>query len=325
MPTFGRPDERDRGRRVVARRGEHGVPAGRLGLVRPRRPRRRPRRPPGPRARRRRRRTARAGRRRRRPRRRPPRRSRAFRASSAGLSGGRASTISSRRSATPRPCDAAIVKVRSQPSDQNSAASSSRLSLSVLLTATKTGAFATRRSSAASWSAGVRPAMASTTKTMTSASAIARRAWTWTLASIASSGAASRPPVSTMTKRRPFHSVSPYRRSRVVRARSSTIAVRSPTIRLKSVLFPTFGRPTMATTGSPVRRALRPRRSVESRRRVAATRTAGRRSAGRSRGERERGIGELAGAGPRGRRAGELQDPLCDGVEVLDRAWTCRR
>ena len=57
--------------------------------------------------------------------------------------------------------------------------------------------------------------------------------------------------MSTMTKRRPFHSVSPYSRSRVVRARSSTIAVRWPTIRLKSVLLPTFGRPTMATTGSP--------------------------------------------------------------------------
>ena len=57
--------------------------------------------------------------------------------------------------------------------------------------------------------------------------------------------------MSTMTNRRPFHSVSPYRRSRVVRARSSTIAERWPTNRLKSVLLPTFGRPTMATTGIP--------------------------------------------------------------------------
>src|SRR5215218_9454759 len=54
-------------------------------------------------------------------------------------------------------------------------------------------------------------------------------------------------------KRRPFHSASPYIRSRVVRARSSTIACRRPTIRLKSVLLPTFGRPTIATTGMPAR------------------------------------------------------------------------
>ena len=109
---------------------------------------------------------------------------------------------------------------------------------------------ARRSSSAASSSAGVMPAAASTTKTMTSASAMARRACSWTRASIGSSGSTSRPPVSTRTNRRPFHSASPYSRSRVVRARSSTIAVRAPTMRLKSVLLPTFGRPTMATTGS---------------------------------------------------------------------------
>ena len=38
-----------------------------------------------------------------------------------------------------------------------------------------------------------------------------------------------------------------------MRARSSTIAVREPRIRLKSVLLPTFGRPTMATMGIPPR------------------------------------------------------------------------
>ena len=128
--------------------------------------------------------------------------------------------------------------------------SSSRFSLSALLTATRTGAGARRSSSAASLSAGVRPVTASTTKTMTSASAMARRACSWTRASIGSFGSSSRPPVSTSTNRRPFHSVSPYSRSRVVRARSSTIAVREPRTRLKSVLLPTFGRPTMATTGS---------------------------------------------------------------------------
>ena len=97
------------------------------------------------------------------------------------------------------------------------------------------------------------PVAASTTNTMTSASRIASRAWSWTRASMGSSGSSSRPPVSTTTNRRPFHSASPYSRSRVVRARSSTIAVRPPTIRLKSVLLPTFGRPTIATTGIPVR------------------------------------------------------------------------
>ena len=55
--------------------------------------------------------------------------------------------------------------------------------------------------------------------------------------------------MSTITNRRPFHSASPYIRSRVVRARSSTIAWRLPTKRLKIVDLPTFGRPTMATTG----------------------------------------------------------------------------
>jgi len=50
---------------------------------------------------------------------------------------------------------------------------------------------------------------ASTMNTITSASLIARRAWTWTCSSIASPGAISRPPVSTTTNRRPFHSASP--------------------------------------------------------------------------------------------------------------------
>src|SRR5260221_13839105 len=41
-------------------------------------------------------------------------------------------------------------------------------------------------------------------------------------------------------------------RSRVVPGRSSTIATRSPTRRLKSVDLPTFGRPTMATTARDI-------------------------------------------------------------------------
>ena len=177
---------------------------------------------------------------------------RALAARSSSVSGGSASTIASSSSAVPRPCVAEIACVCSQPSSQNSAASSSRLGLSALLTAITTRALAWRRSSAASWSAGVSPAIASATNTMTSASAIASRACSWTAASIESPGAVSRPPVSTMTKRRPFHSASPYRRSRVVRARSSTMALRDPRTRLNRVLLPTFGRPTTATTGSAI-------------------------------------------------------------------------
>ena len=86
---------------------------------------------------------------------------------------------------------------------------SSRCSLSALLAATSTGLVVRRRSSAASWSAGVGPVAASTRNTMTSASLIASRAWSWTCSSIGSPGAISRPPVSTTTNRRPFHSASP--------------------------------------------------------------------------------------------------------------------
>ena len=78
------------------------------------------------------------------------------------------------------------------------------------------------------------------------------RAWSWTRASMGSCGSTSSPPVSTIRNRRPFQSASPYSRSRVVRARSSTIAARPPTTRLNSVLLPTFGLPTIATIGRPL-------------------------------------------------------------------------
>ena len=60
--------------------------------------------------------------------------SRALRASSASLSGGSAQTIASSRSPVPRPWVAEIAYVSSQPSAWNSAPSSSRFSLSALLT-----------------------------------------------------------------------------------------------------------------------------------------------------------------------------------------------
>src|SRR5581483_3070921 len=60
---------------------------------------------------------------------------------------------------------------------------------------------------------------------------------------------ASQPPVSTTVNERPAQSASNSRRSRVTPGFCSTIASRRPTIRFTSVDFPTFGRPTIATTG----------------------------------------------------------------------------
>jgi hypothetical protein len=95
-----------------------------------------------------------------------------------------------------------------QPSAQNSTASSSRFALSALLGAIRTGAVARRSMSAASWSDGVMPVVASSRKTMTSASAMASRACSWTFSSMAFPGAVSRPPVSTTRKDRAFQSAS---------------------------------------------------------------------------------------------------------------------
>src|SRR5207247_7622621 len=105
--------------------------------------------------------------------------------------------------------------------------------------------------------------------------------------------------VSTTTNRRPFPSASPYIRSLVVRARSSTIACRLPTIRLKSVLFPTFGRPTMATTGNPAWAWARATGLSSARRRggalVVHERRQRRGAARRRRGTGQRLLGELGG------------------------------
>ena len=96
-----------------------------------------------------------------------------LRASSVSDSGGSDQTTTSSRSATPRPWSALIGWISGQPKAWNSAASNSRFGLSDLLTATTTGALAVRSNSFASWSAGVMPASASTTKTITSASSMA--------------------------------------------------------------------------------------------------------------------------------------------------------
>src|SRR5262249_5467441 len=61
---------------------------------------------------------------------------------------------------------------------------------------------------------------------------------------------AAKPPVSTHRNVRPACVARATRRSRVTPGASSTIARRAPTMRLNSADLPTFGRPTIATTGS---------------------------------------------------------------------------
>ena len=61
--------------------------------------------------------------------------------------------------------------------------------------------------------------------------------------------AGSMPPVSTIEKALPHHSVSPNTLSRVTPGVSSTMESLFPTILLNSVDFPTLGLPTMATIG----------------------------------------------------------------------------
>src|SRR5688500_4619829 len=102
------------------------------------------------------------------------------------------------------------------------------------------------------------PSFASTMKRTRYASSMPTSAWRRTAssrpampptASLARGpGTSSSPPVSTSENSRPRHSTVPYSRSRVVPGRSSTIASRSPTRRLKRVDLPTLGRPTTATT-----------------------------------------------------------------------------
>ena len=73
-------------------------------------------------------------------------------------------------------------------------------------------------------SPGEGPSTASTIATMTSASSMAVRAWSWTLSDSSVSGSRSRPPMSTRTNGRPAHVVSAITRSRVVPATSETMA-----------------------------------------------------------------------------------------------------
>src|SRR5438445_12488914 len=57
------------------------------------------------------------------------------------------------------------------------------------------------------------------------------------------------PPVSTSSKKRPPDSTTVATRSRVTPAVGSTMLIRRPASQLKSDDLPTFGRPTIATSG----------------------------------------------------------------------------
>ena len=102
---------------------------------------------------------------------------------------------------------------------------------------------------ATSWSAAVRPVFTSHRKTITVALAMAISACFRIKDRISVVVPGSMPPVSTMSKVRPRHSHSAYRRSRVTPGVSSTMERRRPTSLLKSMDLPTLGRPTMATSG----------------------------------------------------------------------------
>jgi len=122
-------------------------------------------------------------------------------------------------------------------------------------------------------------------------------------------------------------------RSRVVRARSSTIAVRWPTMRLNRVLLPTFGRPTMATMGSgitarlwamaaamPFARHVEPLPLLAERAACGRELRQGSGPAGRSGRRRERGRGQFFRLCRRCRRARHAKNPLGNRAKILDRS-----
>ena len=110
-----------------------------------------------------------------------------------------------------------------------------------------TGVLARRKMLATCVSRSVMPFCTSTTKRIRSASSVARATCLRISSSKISSELTTQPPVSTSENSRVPHSHLPYWRSRVVPASSLTMAWRVPVSRLKSVDFPTLGRPTMAT------------------------------------------------------------------------------
>ncbi len=184
--------------------------------------------------------------------------------SSGGSISGNSSTSASSRSPVPRPWSAVTANGSPKPSDTNVQMSPRRDSLSTLLATSSTGRLARRSHSETFASSSVTPTVASTTNTTASASRTARSDCALTFAS-SDDPPGSHPPVSTTVNSVPCHSASNDLRSRVTPGSSCTIASRRPTSLLTSVDLPTFGRPTIATTGRlgltfmpalrPVRRA----------------------------------------------------------------------
>ena len=164
-------------------------------------------------------------------------------------SGGNSSMSDSRRSPVPRPWSALTGNGSPTPKLRRSQIADSRLVSSTLFATKSTGRPRLRRICATRLSSSVIPTVTSTTNSTTSASKIAFSLCFETFSSRASPPGI-QPPVSTRRNSRACHSATTSLRSRVTPAFSSTIASRRPTMRLNSVDFPTFGRPTMATRGS---------------------------------------------------------------------------
>src|SRR5829696_2964311 len=122
--------------------------------------------------------------------------------------------------------------------------------LSNLLTASTAWPRALLSSLAITASASVTPSLASVRCKTTSASSTATLACRVTRASRPTFARGSIPPVSTSVNSLPAHSARLYALSRVVPGRSETTAPRRRMILFTSELFPTFGAPTTATTGS---------------------------------------------------------------------------
>ena len=174
-------------------------------------------------------------------------------ASSGSGSGSAASSSSaatrSSRSPVPSPCEAETARGSPSPRRLSSADSASSPGLSILFATSRTGLSERRSMSAISASPGPRPARASTTSAITSASEIAVFACSCTDRASSSESARSTPPVSIRSNAIPFHSQRRARRSRVTPGSASTTASLPPARRLTSVLFPAFGKPTTATLG----------------------------------------------------------------------------
>ena len=103
-----------------------------------------------------------------------------------------------------------------------------------------------RKRAAISWSSGVSPSWESTTKMIVSAVSIANFAWrlvAWAMMFSPPEATAPRPPVSISATESVSFSTT---MSRVTPGLSCTIETLRPRMRLKSLLLPTFGRPTRA-------------------------------------------------------------------------------